>query len=565
MSDKARILVVEDSATQAAKVEIILESEGFEVDVARDGERGVAMFGDAAYDLVLTDIVMPGMTGYELCRRIKSEPRGASVPVILLSSLSDPKDLLEGLDCGADNFIPKPFDPDYLVERVRSVLANRQVRENSTGEEGIDLVLQGRRVTINSNREQIVDLLVSSFETLVRSRESEKAARAAAEAAERRAAFLAEAGAILSSSLDLDGTLERTARLALTVLGRACVIVVDEPSLPGLALAVASDSDGEQALREALFGEGSQDAVDVDAIERTARSLGMDECLVATLEVRGRQTGAIAFAAGERGFSAGDRGLVTSLATRIATAVDNARLFEAAQRANREKDEFLAVVSHELRTPLSAMVGWTHLIRTGKLDDAMLRRALDTIDRNAALQKQLVDDLVDISRITGGKFELSYVEVDLDKIVREAVDANRPLADDKGIVVEIAGEAGPVRLRADENRLHQVFSNLLTNAIKFTPAGGRIQVGVGSEGDEGVVTVSDSGIGIEPEFLPYVFERFKQASTTERQKGLGLGLAIVRTIVSMHGGSVEASSEGRGRGATFTVRLPFEASRAAGS
>ena len=236
-----------------------------------------------------------------------------------------------------------------------------------------------------------------------------------------------------------------------------------------------------------------------------------------------------------------------------------------AEEANRLKDEFLSTVSHELRTPLNAILGWTWLLVGGKLDEAGARRAVQTIERNARAQSQIIDDLLDVSRIVTGKLRLKVLPVDLTPLIEAAVDAVRPAAQAKGIQLEARVQAQLSRaglLRGDPDRLQQVIWNLLTNAVKFTPAGGRVEVlaDVADEtGGQARIRVTDTGIGIPDAFLRYVFDRFRQAdsSTTRKHGGLGLGLSIVRHLVELHGGTVAAESEGEGRGATFIVTLPL--------
>ena len=230
-----------------------------------------------------------------------------------------------------------------------------------------------------------------------------------------------------------------------------------------------------------------------------------------------------------------------------------------AERANRLKDEFLATISHELRNPLNAILGWAHMMRLGKLNEANMERAVETIYRNAQSQTQLVADLLDVSRIISGKLRLDVRTVDLISIVNAAIDSIRPATDAKSIRLQtmLDPAAGPIS--GDADRLQQIVWNLLTNAVKFTPKGGKIQVKLQRIDSHVEVVVSDSGVGISKEFLPYVFDRFRQAdaSTTRIHGGLGLGLSIVHQLVDLHGGTVTVQSEGEGKGATFTIVLPF--------
>jgi signal transduction histidine kinase/ActR/RegA family two-component response regulator len=230
-----------------------------------------------------------------------------------------------------------------------------------------------------------------------------------------------------------------------------------------------------------------------------------------------------------------------------------------AETANQSKDEFLATVSHELRTPLNAILGWATLLTRGGLDDAMVARAIGAIQHNAKVQAQLIEDLLDVSRIISGKLRLNVKAIQLISVIQAAVDSVHPAFEAKGVQLEMVWDAASVRIVGDENRLQQVFWNLLSNAMKFTPKGGRVQITVKRIESQARIIVSDTGEGITPEFLPQVFEPFRQAdgSITKGQGGLGLGLAIVRRLVEMHGGAISVMSGGRGQGATFTVSIPI--------
>jgi PAS domain S-box-containing protein len=237
-----------------------------------------------------------------------------------------------------------------------------------------------------------------------------------------------------------------------------------------------------------------------------------------------------------------------------------------AERANQLKDEFLATVSHELRTPLNSILGWATMLRSGRLDEVNLPRALETIERNARAQAQLIEDLLDVSRVITGKFHLDVRPIELTSVIKAAVESARPSADAKSIQLQMLLEPAADHTTGDANRLQQVIWNLLSNAIKFTPKGGLVQVRLDRTDSNAQITVRDTGEGISPEFLPYVFDRFQQAdgTKTRRHGGLGLGLAIVRHLVELHGGTIEARSEGLGRGASFVVRLPVVAMRRTG-
>jgi CheY-like chemotaxis protein/nitrogen-specific signal transduction histidine kinase len=232
---------------------------------------------------------------------------------------------------------------------------------------------------------------------------------------------------------------------------------------------------------------------------------------------------------------------------------------EAAEAANRVKDEFLATVSHELRTPLNSIMGWTHLLTNGNLNEAATARALETIARNAAAQSKLISDLLDVSRIISGKLRCETGAVDLVLAVEAATDTVRPAADARDIALQLQLDRDVGLILGDGVRLQQIISNLLINAIKFSPRGGQVTVRLNREGTNVLLTVSDNGEGISAEFLPYVFDRFRQAESIPRRQhgGMGLGLAIVRYLVEAHGGTINASSQGVGKGATFVVTLPL--------
>jgi signal transduction histidine kinase len=265
-------------------------------------------------------------------------------------------------------------------------------------------------------------------------------------------------------------------------------------------------------------------------------------------------------------FTADDLRLLNLVADRVALVIELTRLHEAeraaradAERANDAKDQFLAIVSHELRTPLTSIVGWVRMLRRRHDDPAILRQAVDVIERSASMQMRLVDDLLDVSRIVAGKLELDRRPVDVGGIALVAVETARPAAETKRIAIDVAIDAAAT-VNGDAARLQQVFSNLLNNAIKFTAEKGRITLHLDRAGGDAVITVTDTGVGIPSEFLPHVFDAFRQAETAPTRRagsGLGLGLAIVRYLVELHGGSVAAESAGPGLGATFIVWLPL--------
>jgi signal transduction histidine kinase/CheY-like chemotaxis protein len=262
-----------------------------------------------------------------------------------------------------------------------------------------------------------------------------------------------------------------------------------------------------------------------------------------------------------------ERAQAQSLAGRAAVAIDNALLCEQLRTANRLKDEFLATASHELRTPLSAVLGWARLLRSGRLPEAQLPVGLEVIERNAVAQVRLIEDILDGSRLITGRLHLEVRPHDLTDVVRTAIDTVRPAAEAKKIELVLHLDAAAAYVVGDPDRLQQMVWNLATNAIKFTPKGGRVEVRLQRVASEIHLTISDSGQGIAPDFLPHVFDRFRQADggTTRRHGGLGLGLALVRHLAEAHGGTIQVASEGEGKGATFLVRLPVRSVRVVSS
>jgi signal transduction histidine kinase len=253
------------------------------------------------------------------------------------------------------------------------------------------------------------------------------------------------------------------------------------------------------------------------------------------------------------------RAMATAL-SRIVTTEQSAR--HDAEAANQSKDRFLAIVSHELRTPLNAVLGWTRLLSTGYLPETRRRRALDAIERNAQVQQQLVEDLLDVSRIVAGRLRMARVPVHLAPVVEAALEAVRPAAIEKNIALDASLRDDPV-VPGDAQRLQQIVANLLSNAVKFTPSGGSVSVMLRRIRDEAELIVVDTGIGIAPEFLPNVFDWFRQRDPAVRRSdtGLGLGLGLVKQLVELHGGTASVTSAGEGQGATFIVRLPLHAER----
>ncbi len=408
---------------------------------------------------------------------------------------------------------------------------------------------------------------------------------------QQRAAFLSEANRLLASSLDYFANLEKIARLAVPAFADGCVIdifknnltvfrepiaIASEPDKTALLLLLTQNYPREKnenitALKVARSDEPQlvNDISEawVQSLARDAKQLHQlqgfapKSLLVAPLVIRGSQLGTITFAATQpsRCYGEADLAMVRELAQQVAIALDGAIAHSQAQKANQIKDEFLGIVSHELRTPLNSILGWAQMLRKGRINEATTARALETIERSAKQQTKLIDDILDISCILKGQMHLNRHPVHLIAPMAAAIEEVRPLAVAKNIHLEARFDASVGLVNGDSQRLQQIVWNLVSNAIKFTPLGGRVEVRLAQVNSMAEISVSDTGQGISAEFLPYVFHSFCQAdaSTTRFHGGLGLGLAIARNLVEMHDGSVFATSEGEGKGASFTVHLPL--------
>ncbi|MCA1641976.1 MAG: PAS domain S-box protein [Acidobacteria bacterium] len=403
--------------------------------------------------------------------------------------------------------------------------------------------------------------------------------------------FLSDATTILASSLDYESTLDAVAHMSAAYLADYCLVdlLEDDGTIRRLVVAhrqpereaawremqrrfpIVADArhtvnkvlrTGEPDLFTELTGEVLARAIPSPAQVEELGRLGVRSSMAVPLRARGRTVGAISFISAESGriYREPELRLAEELARRAALAVDNARLYERAQEANRAKDEFLATLSHELRTPLTPIVGWVHLLGGDEAATPDLRHGLAVIDKNSQALSHLINDLLDMSAILNGKMRIDRLPVDVNSVLREAIETVRAQADRRGVRIELAPcEGGEPFIEGDRTRLVQVFWNLLSNAVKFSPDGGRVRVACDVEASAFRVRVEDEGIGISQEFLPHVFERFRQAdmSPTKLYGGLGLGLSLVRSFVEAHGGGVAAESAGEGRGSRFTVSLPL--------
>ena len=455
---------------------------------------------------------------------------------------------------------------------------SRLIAWSTTRLDAHHVILTGNDITERRRAEQ-------QREQFIRS----EAARLEAEAAEKRAAFLAEASTMLSSTLDYERTLVTISRLAIPAFADWCFVYLrlqDEEI--SSALIAHTDPEKEylaqhieirpedlssntlpvarvfQTGMPELFGDITDEELrrTVNDQEKYAglKELGLRSAIVVPIQARHSIMGVIGFVSAKPDrYTSIELIFAQDMVRRISLALENARLYREAQQANRAKDEFLATLSHELRTPLNAILGWIQILRTKRVDEVTTARAFEAIERNAKAQAELVEDMLDVSRIITGRLRLELQPVLLSVAVAAALDSVRPTAEAKGVRLEcdLAPEAAPIS--GDPHRLQQIVWNLLSNAVKFTPSGGLVRLKMDYARGQATIVVTDTGKGISPQFLPYVFDRFRQAETMSSRtaSGLGLGLSIARHLVELHGGVIEASSEGEGRGATFTVMFPL--------
>jgi PAS domain S-box-containing protein len=462
------------------------------------------------------------------------------------------------------------FDEEWLSRAVTEIIPELLAGRRWKGETVCKNLATGEQIPVYTNAIGIPGPEPGSVRLLAevaRDLRPQKAAEAERVSLLASLDLLAKAGSVLASSLDVETTLQNVAHLIAPALASFCTVSLEDSAGATQLVAVAHEDPPREALvRDAFVRYGLPTARDPEHREML-NELGAVTAITVPLAVSGRTLGAMTLAstASDRRSDAIDAGLAEELARRVAVALDNARLFEAAQierrraeEANQAKDDFLATVSHELRTPLSAMLGWTQMLRGGDFDADRRAKALDTIERNARAQAQLIEDLLDISRIITGNLRLDVRPMSLVQVVEAAIEAVRPAAEAKGVRIQSSLDPEVGAILGDPDRLQQVVWNLLSNAVKFTSSRGLVEVRLRQIGSHVEIAVEDNGRGIAPDFLPHVFERFRQAEGgAQRGPGLGLGLAIVKHIVDLHGGTIRASSEGTGRGATFVVRLPI--------
>lgn len=505
MTKPLRALVVEDNENDALLMIRELRRGGYEVAFERVDTSGAmaAALEAAPWDIILSDYSMPGFGGLAALRLVGE--KGPDTPFILVSGVIGEDVAVEAMRLGAHDYVLK-HDLRRLVPAVERELREAEVRRQCKKSE--DALRESETRFRRLAQSNIIGIMTSDRNTVIDAND----------------AFLRMIGC---------GRMELTAgHIHWPAITPPEYASVDEWAFAELL------SNGYVAPyeKEYIRADGGRVPVLLGAVlleKDPPRWIGFVLDLTESKRLDQER---------ERSFRE-----------------QEAR--ELAEATNRIKDQFLATLSHELRTPLNAILGWSEMINRGTLDPALLAHAADVIHRNAKVQAQLIDDILDVSRIVTGKFQLDVHPVELTQIVEATVESVRPAAEAKSIAVDKIFLGTPCVVSGDPTRLQQIVWNLLSNAVKFTPKGGRVRVELRCLPTDAEIVVSDTGQGVSPEFLPHVFERFQQedSSITRSSTGLGLGLSIVRHLVELHGGTVRAESEGTGKGSTFTIRLPLVA------
>ena len=602
---KVSILMVDDNESNLLALESILKGADRTLVRAASGDEALQylLHNDAA--VILLDVRMPGISGLETAELIRGRKKTRDVPIIFLTAYdsADKQDLSKGYRLGAVDYLIKPLDAAALKAKVAVFVELYKKTEQVKLQAAL---LHEKNIQLENANFQRLGKLVDLGQQLTAERDPETLLQLFCDAARD----------ILSARNAYVKIMESDGQSIRSVVGDA--VDVETAAREGITKidvkTLNAFSSKSQPIRTPHAG--SARAGKVLPPKASIRSL-----LSAPLSLQDQTIGWLYLVdkldADE--FSEADERLAMTLAGQLAVAYENARLYAEAQKhasellaevterkqaqeekdrllisekaarleaeqaqrlsaellsreeearadaeaANRLKDEFLATVSHELRTPLNSILGWAQLMRSGKLDDEGSTRALGTIERNTKALAQIIDDLLDVSRIISGKLRLDVSPIELEPVVAAALDTIRPASDAKSIDLQVSLDPSVGTISGDPNRLQQVVWNLLSNAIKFTPRGGHVEVRLEPVESSACITVTDSGEGISQDFLPYIFDRFRQADSTftRLHGGLGLGLAIVRHLVEMHGGSVSADSPGRGKGSTFSVSFPLAATR----
>lgn len=516
-AEPVNILIVDDEPANLVVLETVLDDPGYRLVRANSPDQALLALVQHDFALLILDIRMPGMTGFELAQMIKERKKTATVPIIFLTAYYDrDQHMLEGYGTGAVDFLNKPVNPAVLRSKV-SVF--------------VELHRQSRAL---SRANQELRDLNQTLEQRVAER---------TEALHRADRQLREMmGSITDGLLMLD----RDWRFTYANERGARLLGANPEALTG------------SCLWQPPAQVSALSATSYRRAREEGRTLSFDEYFPSPVD-KWYQCHCYPSEAGLSIYflDVTERREVDMRRERLIAAEQAAR--EEMARAAQAKEDFLASLSHELRTPLAAILGWTALLRRPKTDATMLQRGIEVIERNARVQSQLVSDLLDESRIVSGKLRMNIELLNLNGVASAAVDNARPSAMQKGVDIALElSQSVDLQIKGDAARLHQIVANLIANALKFTPPGGRVVVSTAQEGAVVRLQVSDNGEGIPPGFLPHVFERFSQAdsSAARTHGGLGLGLSIARSLVELHGGGIRAHSPGSGQGTCFTVEFP---------
>ena len=540
----AKILVVDDLPGQRMALAAALTELEEDVVTVGSGADALRLLLDNEVAVVLLDVNMPEMDGFETAALIRQRPRNRHTPIIFLTADTDEMLLPRAYSLGAVDFILNPFVPDILRAKVRVFVELSKLHER-----------------VRREAEQRIAL--SQAQT----------ARAAAEDESRRMGFLAEVGGVLGRSLDAPTMVRDLLELFVPRMADVAAVVLSDGARDDVgpvawravaALGAAADERPPSGL-----GPEIEAAIRGAIADGTPRTLGSPDGLLRgvamPLVARGRTVGAVAAAltSSSRIHAEADLELIRLVANRAALALDNSRLYREIQERDRQKDEFLAMLSHELRNPLGAITTATHLLKEVRLPDRGAERARDVLVRQSSHLARIVDDLLDVAQATTGRIILNRKTADLHDLVDQAVEALRVGGRLGNHQVTVRLQPG-VMVEVDPVRAAQVVTNILVNAVKYTDPGGQIDVDLRADATHAVLRICDTGIGMSADMIQRLFRPFSQESQAlDRPRGgLGLGLILVRRLVELHGGHVEAQSEGPGRGSAFTVRLPL-ASRGA--
>ncbi|WP_288381251.1 ATP-binding protein, partial [uncultured Massilia sp.] len=505
-SGGGRIVLADDNADMRGYVSGLLAEGGYEVQAFANGADALqAVRAGPLPDLVLSDVMMPDMDGFALLQALRAHPHGAGVMVILLSARAGEEARVEGLAAGADDYMVKPFSARELRARVDGAIRlSRQRRAAAERERGLLAEIEAER------------------------------SRAALRESEAHLASLFEQNAAGIAESDLDGRLVRANERFCRILDRPWSELA---GMPVLDLVHPDDRAENAALIRRMWSTGAPFTVEQRFTRGDGRPVWVSKA-VAPVRV--------------------DDGAAALGAVAVVLDLADRKLAEKLQEADRRKDEFLAMLAHELRNPLAPIGAAAQLLQAGRLDEERLRKTSAVIGRQVEHMTHLINDLLDVSRVTRGLVELACEPLDIAAIVADAVEQTAPLVQARRHRLRIDLPPAPVRFPGDRKRLVQVVTNLLTNAAKYTDPGGNIALHAGVDGGDVVIAVADDGIGMEAALVDTAFDLFTQGERTSDRSlgGLGLGLALVRSLVELHGGTVGCESAGSGRGSRFTVRLP---------